>query len=238
MTRQLLLFLLGLAFLAGACAPSGPSAKGPALLGNWSTVKNYDATEIVFSVESDGTKQFNSFLRGRPYESGTWQVKGGDISVFANGNNTYTFKDFKVENNKLTFTENGKQAIFNKIIETDEALETFKALLPKFNKFLNVTFPPPVKTTFPWLVSSSGDGLVQVNGYETTARVTVNGDFTHVNQAVSVLKDNGFSVDQLNVTEIVDGFRKGSLVGLVLLGSDEENNDVCDVTIRLGSLDK
>ncbi|MFA6431166.1 MAG: lipocalin family protein [Candidatus Margulisiibacteriota bacterium] len=114
---MLALLFIGLIFLTSACTPGGLSEKEGSLIGGWATVKNYDATEIDFSVESDGTKQFSSFLSGRPYESGTWQVKGDDLSIFANGNNTYTYKAFKAEKNTLTFMENGKEAVFRKIIE-------------------------------------------------------------------------------------------------------------------------
>ena len=229
-----LLLLVGLIFSVAACAPGSQPAKEVALLGDWSTVKNYDATEIAFSLGSDGTRQFNSFLRGRPYESGTWQIKGADISIFANGNNTYTFKAFQVENDTLTFSENRNAAVFSRILESDPAREELISLLPAFNKFLNVTFPAPAKTTFDWLAESGGPA-VKVAGYETAATVTVNGDFSRVNQAGTILYQNGFSADKYNVTEILDGYRKENLVCQIVLGSDPNNND-CYFTLRCGAL--
>lgn len=227
--------MIGLIFSAAACAPTGPSAKETTLLGSWSTIKNYDATEIAFSNTRDGTRQFNSFLRGRPYESGTWQIKGADISVFVNGNNTYTFKAFKVENHKLTFTENGNEAVFSKTLALDPAREKLTALLPAFNKFLKVTFPEPTKTTFEWLAESSSTA-VKVPGYETIATVIVDGDFSRVNQAGTILYLNGFSDDKYNVTEILNGYRKGNLVCQIVLGSDPDSNNNCYFTLRCGEL--
>ena len=227
--------LLGLIFLSIACAPGSQSVKESSILGSWSTVKNYDATEITFSVERDGTRQFNSYFRGRPYESGTWQIKGEDLVILANGNNTYTFAAINVKKNKLTFTENGKQVIFSRIIKADPAREALTALIPALNKFLNVTFPPPAKTTFNWS-GEAGNRSTQVNGYETTATVTVNGDFSHVNQAGTILFKDGFSADRYNATEIMNGYRKGNIVCLIILGSDPDNNNVCYFTIRAGSL--
>ena len=79
-------------FCALACAPGGNVLKAEDLLGAWSTLSGYDATEISFAKSNDGRYIFESFLRGRPYESGVWQIKGSDLIIFANGNNTYTYK--------------------------------------------------------------------------------------------------------------------------------------------------
>lgn len=240
MVNRILNLLLLLAILAATigCAPDSGKLTVDQLVGNYSTVSGYDATEIILGKTATNKLEFNSFLRGRPYESGTWELKGSDLIVQVS-NNTYTYKEVSLKGKTLSFMENGKPAKFTRTVDSTAGtaparVETLPDLLARISRSIDPSFPTPTPVVFEWRLK--GDKTVQVNGYRTVAIVTVNGNFTSVNKSGELLAAEGFGSDPYNTSEILSGFIKDRDVFLVAIRSAPEDDQSCTVEISCGTL--
>ncbi|MBU0630803.1 MAG: hypothetical protein KKC80_07825 [Candidatus Margulisbacteria bacterium] len=220
--------------LVCSCATSDHHLKPANLIGSWSTLENYDATEVVFSIGKNGEYLFNSFFRGRPYEDGTWQIKGKDLVVLANGNNTYTFKNVRIENETLSFTENQKISRFKRSLEGKPPAEDIRGLLSSICQKSGYSFTEPKNVEFSWQTGSDNEALIV--GLQSVTLVRVNGDYSKVNQIGALFEQAGFTRNDLNTSELVTGYRKDRLVGQLIIATDPASDQECSVTLRLGHL--
>ncbi|MBN2058285.1 MAG: lipocalin family protein [Candidatus Saganbacteria bacterium] len=230
--RKLIVLSCCLAALAllSAAGCSSP-VKEADLIGDWETISGYDASSIVFSIDEAGQRTFTSYLHGRLYEGGTWQLKGSDLELFANGNNTYFFRNVTIKNNRLTFLENGKPASF-KAGETRQRLKQAKVWLQQVSPRFDPKHSGPDPIAFDWQYSS---GSIRLNGYETRSTVAVNGDYSVVNQKIKNLFSQGFTMDDRNMTEITSGYTGDGLVYQVTL-DDWSDDSSCLVILRCAPL--
>lgn len=222
------LALLTSVFFALSCAPSSPPTPlllADDLLGGWSAIEGSDATEIDFSIGDDGKGYFNSFLRGRPYESGTFTLKDGTLDIFANGNNHYYFKNIALNGEVLSYEENGKKVRL-KMGESAKNWKEAKKLALR------------IKDAFPLGFSAP---KAEAGGYAIAAAVPVSGDYTDVNKKAnnigSWLEGQGFVTDPMQITEIMTGYKKGKVTCSTVL-IDSPDGNTCTIKVRCGTLNE
>lgn len=223
----LILIVLTLIGIVGCSNP----VKEADLIGDWDTVSGYDASSIVFSIDEAGQKTFTSYLHGRPYEGGIWQLEGSDLEISVNGNNTYFFRNVKVRNDRLSFLENDKPARF-KAGETKQRLKQAKAWLKRVSPTFAAKYSGPDPIAFDW---QYGSGTIRLNGFETRSTVAVNGDYSAVNHKINSLFSQGFTPDDQNMTEITSGYTKNDLAYQVTL-DDWSDDSSCIVVLRCAPL--
>lgn len=232
-SKIILFILISAVFsLSLSCALKGKPVRPEDLIGTWSTISGYEATEISFSKSNDKQYIFESFLQGRPYESGTWGIKAGDLVIFANGNNTYVYKNIKISGRILTFIENGKTARFSAIKEENPQDNAAQAMLSHLLKNISAQFPEPKSKTFSWRISD--EQTVTIKGLQTQANIIVNGDYTYVNSFGDLLEKQGFLSDAYNSSEIISAYIKDRMVFLITINGDPANDQSCSVIIRCG----
>ncbi|MFA5113922.1 MAG: hypothetical protein WC529_06485 [Candidatus Margulisiibacteriota bacterium] len=229
---RLAAFLLTLGVILSACSfnQKGHVPSADEILGEWQTVAGADASDYYFSAGADDVHYFNTTLTGRPYESGTYTINGDKLLLFANENNTYECSALLIKGNALRYVQDGTAVVLRGSDRSRRCNPVFRFL----RKRSGLVFSGPLTTTFPWLLP--GGDQVDVDGFEMTATVPVDGDFTAVNQTAgaigSALVKMGFSADQLNVTEAMNGYRQNELVCQIFLQETPDNQAV--IIVRCG----
>lgn len=227
-----LLVTIGLVLSACSFNQKGHVPSVDEILGEWQTVSGADASDYYFSAGTDNVYYFNTSLTGRPYESGTYSIHGDTLRLFANQNNTYECSALLIKGNRLKFTQDGSPVILQGSDRSRRGNPVFRFL----RKRSGLVFAGPLTTTFTWLLP--GGDQVDVDGFEMTATVPVDGDFTAVNRTAgaigSELVKMGFSADQLNVTEVMNGYRQNKLVCQIFL--QETPDDQAVIIVRCGLL--
>jgi hypothetical protein len=223
-----------LAVLSSACAfnQQGHIPSADEILGEWQTVAGADASDYYFSAGADDQYYFNTSLAGRPYESGTYSINGDKLRLFANENNTYECSALLIRGNTLKYVQDGTPVILQGSDRSRRCNPVFRFL----RKRSGLIFAGPLTTTFTWLLP--GGDQAEIDGFEMTATVSVEGDFTAANQLAGAIGKElvkmGFSADQANVTEVMNGFRQNKVVCQIFLQETPDNQAV--ISVRCGLL--
>jgi hypothetical protein len=226
--------LLALALLGSSCSlvNKGHTPSADEILGEWQTVSGSDASDYYFTAGDDGNYYFCTSLTGRPYESGSYTINNGKLLMFANQNNTYECSALLIRGDILRFTQDGMPVILRGSDRSRRCNPIFRLL----RKRSGLNFSGPVTHDFTWLLP--GGNQAEVNGFEMTASLTVEGDFTAANQILKKIGAGlgklGFSADQANVTEVMNGYRRWEVVCQLFI--QEVPNDQALICVRCGLL--
>jgi hypothetical protein len=228
---RLLIILLALSTLS--C--SGNKGHVPAadeILGEWQTVSGADVSNFYFSAGADDQYYFNTTRGGRPYESGTYSINRDKLRLFVNQNSTEEGSALLIKGNTLSFVQDGSPVILQSSDQSRRCNPVFRYL----RKRSGLVFSGPLTTTFTWLLP--GGDRTDVDGFEMTATVTVERDFSAVNQQAATIGQElvkmGFAADQANATEVMNGFRQNNVVCQIFLQETPDNQAV--ISVRCGLL--
>jgi len=85
--------------------PNPNQLTAQSLLGNWQTVETGYGMEVRFN-SANGVNTFNSYLNSTPFETGTWSMNNGVLTIAApNGQALYVYNKVTLDNGILTLYE-------------------------------------------------------------------------------------------------------------------------------------
>ncbi|HUV07087.1 MAG TPA: hypothetical protein VMX75_05110 [Spirochaetia bacterium] len=195
------------------------------LIGDWATLAG-DAEYVTFS-KSDGENSYVAYLRGRPLYSGTWILDMGKLTIVADNGSKTVYSKVTLRDGILELND-GEEKYERMVPKTGE--EMVRELLTAAARAVPIGFSPVEPAEMSWNAKQDQDAEVKtlkLNGWRMSAEVNIKEDFTELNdlaaKASSFFTDEkGFVLDDLNVTEIAEGYTLGHFVVFIRVRSNPE----------------
>lgn len=141
--KNLFFILLLLFFLSNLISCQKTTLDEKSILGDWEAIKGF-YQQITFEIY-DNEKLFYSFLDGKHFSDGTWQIKGNDIIIQMFSGEEEIFHNVILKDGILSF--NNGQAQYQRL---KTAKEKFEDLLKELVSSKDFNFSSPQDFEFDW----------------------------------------------------------------------------------------
>ena len=211
------------------------------ILGFWDTVSGYEAENIEFQREDDGSLIYHSYVNTRPWDNGNWSFKNGVLKLESDAGNTSTYTVEKDGDGLKLIDKNGSTAIFKrepgKVSNNADIIINIKAYLNKISAYTGLDNSEPIQTELRWNLESGE----KVDLFGLSSEYPLNDiekdDFQSLNEKLKEIGDYlaglGFTQDVFNTTEIQSAYSDGSYGFLVKPDTEGTTNSI---TIEVGKL--
>jgi len=212
------------------------------ILGVWDTVSGYDAENIEFQKEDDGTLIYYSYLNTRPWDNGKWSFTKGALKLESDSGDIFTYKKVEKEGDKLKLTDaKGNLTVFKreseKISNKEETIKNLKAYINQISAFIGLDNSEPVDTEFKWNLKSGAtinvSGLLTEYPLENIAK----DDFQSMNEKVGGIGDYlaglGFAQNVFNTAENQTAYADDSYAFIVGIDTEGATNAIFVKAVKL-----
>lgn len=227
--RNLFFILLILFFLSNLISCQKTTLDENSILGDWEAIKGF-YQQIRFEIY-DNEKLFYSFLEGKHFSDGTWQIKGNDIIIKMFSGEEEIFHNVLLKDGILSF--NNGEAQYQRLKTAKEKLED---LLKELVSSKDLNFSSPQDFEFDW--NSENGQSTKIKGKILKAEVVLTtNDYTDINNAikkvVEFLKNKDFYSSESNTSEISVGFENGTIKVIISKNSPLDYNPETDEVIEI-----
>ncbi len=227
--KNLFFILLLLFFLSNLISCQKTTLDEKSILGDWEAIKGF-YQQITFEIY-DNEKLFYSFLDGKHFSDGTWQIKGNDIIIQMFSGEEEIFHNVILKDGILSF--NNGQAQYQRL---KTAKEKFEDLLKELVSSKDFNFSSPQDFEFDWNLENGQSTKIKGKILKAEVVLTTN-DYTDINNAikkvVEFLNDKDFYTSDPNTSEIIEGFENGTIKVIISQDSPSDYNPETDEPVEI-----
>lgn len=220
--------ILTLSILIISCSQNKNQLSENSIIGQWECVSGCDAEFYVFS-ESKAGFEFYNYKNQKIFQTGEYQLKDSLLTLFYPGGVSSMFL-IELKNDSI-FLNNGTIKLKYYTEKTNHTNELFTELEELLKVFPELDFGDQIPVDFTYNSKTFDDKYetLTIAGIKIETNVILAGEFVNasdvVNKISNVLTEQGFTLDELNVSEVCSTYTNESLI-VQICSSETNNNEI------------